>query len=1317
MQNMIDNTKLLVRMTTEDRQAINRMIQHKRKEFESVIEKGVVAMLNAQEEHQKLAERRTEYLNILTQHNKQKKEQLQQASHTIKENISQAPMGISAAGQLALTATATVGNALYDNAEQTRQEKEAEQRLFAAQMLYYIPSQDYDKIAKKVANILSYRYQFLIFRLSAGEDGYMRLANFFVHSMKSYAISRLREHKNSIIRALINAAIPPSTDTLNYRDWPSVDIANFRTHLLRLGTHKILMLDEVANQIIKRCGPAIRTLLGGHENYIEPKKGHIETYRPYTLIGALNHTLILNVDGRIHAGILPKHRPNATLDGNVKYPMILLGAGESTADLGVNFATQTTDMVLDSIHIEALKRLVPDFFEHQVIYEIESPLPEENHAADIRYAEERYECPWNPQRENQWHEKLQTMMTAKNPFLNSDEIESFNHSSQQRSMYQAANLYHLKTLLSDYASIYQETYAAIATLFHQNTNIESAKQQVAQKAIYSLYVAQEMIYAMQLTQIDDEKYLNAIRNLINIAHLAIYASREWAFHESFKYHMTCFCLTKIREQLDVIQQAHQTFELAYIMLLEIVEELPYFKNSHKLMIRETQNNYRKIRHFKNQISEQMRELDKIMDTRQSILQYELQTLPPMQTSQEAFEAVMEEINRCQQALFKEPNDYEQALHQISMVLLDIHLLLLLMEEIANKDPRNPVQFTQPINTPLTELRQTHSESLRQFERLKKKPSPLWIRPRIYHQRLLELKQFLAPLVVIQNDLHQTLRSMHYHVQTGYEALDNSIQNFFQRAFVAMQFYFISYFNHNTDHPEDHSDLYQKTKNYYLSFKIENGQHIDPHYHELKKLISTLTSDMNIHQIRKILQQLKKEKDSIELQILDDIEISNIGLNQAQRHHRDAESALIEIQEIQQKVDFIRDNTATLDDFEENSLLAIPSNQEIFEYFEDKLQKMTQSMIQENLLSESEILLLENHFKLEFKKFQNIILESDASEKNWILGIHFFAKSIKDISQIELKRWKDALTLEPIKLNLRHIQSQQPSNLHQRSMTQRKAMQFLIKTYKGMLQLDVQRKNFNPENHLSEIKTWHYIQTTLTWSARLNLKELKWIDKKLSNQSNHTDVNNGEHKSPKRMFFSFILNLVHQHLLNKKRELTRLRKIEHGLNQMRLLPIDLESTPHEDGTSLESFLQKKEKFSKILIAKISSIDKEVDDLMCSRKILIGQTMKRIFLYEWHSKTYENSKYLKCSLFKRSPQTSSSELLDNPADSSDSHYSIETLENWFESFKQKTHLSLSKSESDSIEDESPTIESIEMITPMAKKLLSSSNPLSHTSKRQV
>lgn len=1302
MQHNMDNAKLLIRMTAEDRQAINRMIQHKRKEFESVIEKGVVAMLNAQEEHEKLAERRAEYLNFLTQRNRQKKEQLQQVTQTTKENISNAPMAIGAAGQIALTAAATAGNALYDNAEQSRQEKEAEQRLFAAQMLYYIPQQDYDNIAKKVANILSYRYQFLIFRLAAGEEGYMKLANFFVHSMKSYAIARLREHKNDVIRALINAAIPPSTDTINYRDWPSVDFRNFRTHLSRVGTHKILKLDDVANQIIKRCGPAVRALLGGYEQYITPREGFIKSYHPYTLIGALNHALICNVDARIHAGIQPEHRPYIALDGNVKYPMILLGVGESTADLGVNFATQTTDMVLEPIHMEALRRLVPDFFDHTVSYQIQSALQPIIQAADTRYSEEKYECPWNPKREKQWHEQLQNIMLAQKKPSVMDEIETFNQSSVQRLMYQASGQHFIQTIMTDADDIYQETFTAIASLFHRNAHLEREKQKVAQKAIYSLYVAQEIIQTMHLTHIYEEKYLCTIRNLINIAHLGIYASREWAFLESFQYHMTRLNLLKIRQQLDNIQHAHQIFEIAYTSLQETIEEQPHFKMSKKFLARETQNQYRKIRQFRNQMHDQIRELDKMMDIRQSILQFELQTLPPMQSSQEAFEDCMQEINRCQTNLYQESNDYETVLHQISMVQLELHLLLLLIEDIQQKDPRNPIYFKHPLTANIQQLRLDHSQTQQQFEHLRKNPTPTWIRPRVYHHRMLELKTFLEPLLETRNALHQHLSSMAYEVQTGDEELDTSIHNFFQRAYVSMQFYFIAYFINNTVQPQDHRDLYQKTKHYYLSFKIEHAHPVDLRYHQLKTLISTLSADMNIADVRNLVQHVRKEKDAIELHIRDDIEMTATISNQAQLYYRDAELSLIEIQALQHKIDFIKENTLTRDDFIQVPNTKIPEHDEIIDFFQQKLQNIL-IQINKQGLSTEDCLIIENYFKTALEKFRQMLNEKSPDEEDWMIGIHFLAKTLKGLFQIELKKFKDTLTLEPLKNQLQLILSHQSSDIYERSMTQKKAMQFLIKTYQNMLSLENQKKQMNKENHGVELKAWHYMRNSLTWSARLNLTEQKWLDQKLSQQSKRSLDNNTEHKTPIRMAHSFMLHLIDEYLIIKKRDLNRLRKIEHSMNQIHLLPIDLESTVHEEGTSHESFLQKKEKFSQILKTKMVNHEKELDELISSRKVFTGHILG-IFFYEWHQKSFENSPHQRQSLFSKNQKKIkiSSADHENIQDTPESHYSIETLETWVETFIQKTTPNLHQSESDSGEENGPTLDFISMIAPNMKKL---------------
>ena len=183
-QSLVENPILIVRMTAEDRQEINRIIRHKREEFESVIQKGVVAMLNSQEEHDKLADKRAEYLSFMTSRTQRRKDQLTHFSDVSKDATSSAPMGLGTATQLTLSASNAIGNSILDGIEEKRQATAAEENLYSAQMLYYIPPQDYEIIAERVASILSYRYQLLILRLAAGEKGYIKLANFFLHSMK-----------------------------------------------------------------------------------------------------------------------------------------------------------------------------------------------------------------------------------------------------------------------------------------------------------------------------------------------------------------------------------------------------------------------------------------------------------------------------------------------------------------------------------------------------------------------------------------------------------------------------------------------------------------------------------------------------------------------------------------------------------------------------------------------------------------------------------------------------------------------------------------------------------------------------------------------------------------------------------------------------------------------------------------------------------------------------------------------------------------------------------------------------------------------------
>ena len=205
------NRQVIIRMTQEDRQSINRMIQHKRDEFENVIKKGIVSMLNAHVERKKISKERSEYLNVLTRRNHQKKEQMTTLADAAKHATESAPMGIGVASQVAIATASSLGSAAMDNAETRRQDIEAQEQFRSAQMLHYITDKDYEEIAQTVASTLGYRFQFLLFRLAAGENGYIKFADFLVSSIKTHAIERLREHKSEVVQALIDAAIPPST--------------------------------------------------------------------------------------------------------------------------------------------------------------------------------------------------------------------------------------------------------------------------------------------------------------------------------------------------------------------------------------------------------------------------------------------------------------------------------------------------------------------------------------------------------------------------------------------------------------------------------------------------------------------------------------------------------------------------------------------------------------------------------------------------------------------------------------------------------------------------------------------------------------------------------------------------------------------------------------------------------------------------------------------------------------------------------------------------------------------------------------------------
>ncbi len=636
---------IIIRMTQEDRQSINLMIQHKRDEFENVIKKGIVSMLNAHIERKKISKERKAYLNVLTRRGQQKKEQLSMIAETAKHATASAPLGISVASHLAIATANGVGSAAIENAETRRQETEAQEQFHSAQMLHYVTDQDYEDIAQSVASTLSYRFQFLLFRLAAGENGYMKLAEFFVDSINKHAIERLREHKNEVVKALIDAAIPPSTDAISYRDWPQVNFSKFKLQH-RFALHKALELDEDANQIIARCGPAVRALLGAYRSRVDSVSGKIRYYNPYTILGALNHAPILNSEAGVFKGLETPDRKFEILDGTMKYPMILLAVGETTADLGVNFATKATGRFLESAHVVALLRLVPGFFSHQVIHQRstheppEIALPTINNA-DLRYPLEQFECPWTQKREYVWQQRLEYLYTIDASGVPEEEVVLTQENSRLKAMEAASNIFDVQEAKKNLQLVIDKALLTEIEVNAVDIKTQERSKMQLEAAIASKYAAlatsELMTCSIQCNALDESNFNLAVDG-IEAANSAFNAARGIPVEETSRYHRVVDASSKATEYVNFIFQQHAFYRENFQMVLTLVQNTKEFIAGEKWHNRNTVNQIGKIKAFKALIKEDAQESSTLMSLSRTMTEYLQQESPPLgqTTALEAF---------------------------------------------------------------------------------------------------------------------------------------------------------------------------------------------------------------------------------------------------------------------------------------------------------------------------------------------------------------------------------------------------------------------------------------------------------------------------------------------------------------------------------------------------------------------------------------------------------------------------------------------------------------------------------------------------------
>ena len=501
--------ELITRMPRMHRINMSELLQHRRIEFSNVIEKRILNYLNRLFERGKIPTAFKEHYDNSLAQEQQKKIFISGLREKTQQTLGSSSNNIVAGVAIAANLAGTAAEKFQEREIQLLEKHEASERLEAAQMSVYVPS-NRAPIARFVADILSYRFQFLLLRLNGGNNGYIKLAHFMGDAIEASAIAKLREHKNQI-DALVDASIPKS-DSIRYN--------NFLPALSSKGFRKTIEIDPHTNEMIEECGPAVTALLG-----------KVKHTKYYTIIEALNYPYILNARGQLITGSTLHENKHQLFNSKNPFPIILLAPNETTAHIGLEHGTTPTTQTIQTQQLIVLQRLVPDFLTEEVNHSIHSThYAATENPADMVHLAERKEYKWTLERVALWKERQAAIKLA------TKGIEPQKNASTKADHHglismRTAKLFDANQAFKDVEKMQLETMTTFDKLnaleesdaqANQSINRKLKKEKLNHKILYLVLSVKQLIKATQKLGVDDaqkEHYFNlAIQALKNAKH-------------------------------------------------------------------------------------------------------------------------------------------------------------------------------------------------------------------------------------------------------------------------------------------------------------------------------------------------------------------------------------------------------------------------------------------------------------------------------------------------------------------------------------------------------------------------------------------------------------------------------------------------------------------------------------------------------------------------------------------------------------------------------------------------------------------------------
>lgn len=508
--------ELIIRMPEDIRNKLLVQLLHKTTKYKDKVEQLILTYLNRIFERGKIPAAYKEHYEKTKARQEQKKEKITAA----KENLHALTARSSNAAINAIGITTSIAGTAAEKYQERQiallTQQEIEEELQYAKLSIYV-AEDRPKIAECVANILTYHHQLLILRLNGGDNGYMELARFHGNAIEIFAADKVRGHGNEV-DAFVDAAIPKSDSRLYYTLTP---------HPFKKGFKKALEIDPNTNDLLRRCGPVVLSMLGKVEN---------SNY--YSIQEALNHTFIIDPQGHIFTGATSRYKKSYILNSENPYPVILIAPNETTAHTGLEHGTTTIDYKLRIAQLKVLQRFVPEFLVEDLNHDINQT---NNSAAtdptSMVHIEERHEYQWSIERSLLWMERKAFIENG------TKGLKPVDPSSTQINYYgmtrrRLADIFDAKQARDDVERMLYETTQAFEALKKSEENStpniktsshQSLKEILAEKNYYLVLAVEPLIIYCEKLKSDDynkESYYNLAIKALHTAKHIMEATRD-----------------------------------------------------------------------------------------------------------------------------------------------------------------------------------------------------------------------------------------------------------------------------------------------------------------------------------------------------------------------------------------------------------------------------------------------------------------------------------------------------------------------------------------------------------------------------------------------------------------------------------------------------------------------------------------------------------------------------------------------------------------------------------------------------------------------